>query len=132
MVVHFYEKPGCINNTKQKLLLEEHGHTVLAHSLLTEPWTPETLRPFFGDTAVNEWFNPSAPRIKSGEIEPSDFDEDTAIEAMLEEPLLIRRPLIDAESELAVGFDNAVVCMLLGNTDLSAGQSCPNTKNKCD
>ncbi|MFW9596402.1 MAG: ArsC/Spx/MgsR family protein, partial [Paludibacter sp.] len=102
------------------------------HSLLTEPWTPETLRPFFGDTDVNEWFNPSAPRIKSGEIEPSDFDEDTAIEAMLEEPLLIRRPLIDAESELAAGFDNAVVRMLLGNTDLSAVQSCPNIKNKCD
>lgn len=132
MIVHFYEKPGCINNTKQKQLLEEHGHTVLAHSLLTEPWTAETLRPFFGVLPVNDWFNVSAPRIKNGEIEPSDFDEDTAIEAMLEEPLLIRRPLIDAESELAVGFDNAVVRMLLGDADVSAVQNCPNIKNICD
>lgn len=48
----------------------------------------------------------SAPRIKGGEINTNDFDEDTAIEAMMEEPFLIRRPLIEAEGELACGFDN--------------------------
>ena len=47
--VTFYEKPGCRNNTKQKILLLAAGHNLEAKSLLTEPWTPETLRPFFGN-----------------------------------------------------------------------------------
>ena len=32
----FYEKPGCGNNTKQKVWLAASGHTVLAKNLLTE------------------------------------------------------------------------------------------------
>ncbi len=135
MYIHFYEKPGCVNNTKQKKLLEEYGHTVEAHSLLTERWTASTLRPFFGNMPVSEWFNLSAPRIKSGEISPDDFDEDTAIAAMIDEPLLIRRPLIDAEFELASGFDNPLVEKLLGiKADISHLQSCPNLNNnsKCE
>ena len=135
MLIHFYEKPGCINNTKQKRLLEQHGHRIEAHSLLEQRWNATTLRLFFGDTPISEWFNMAAPRIKSNEISPGDFDEDTAIHTMLEDPLLIRRPLIDAEGELACGFDNALVRSLLGEkTDISGLESCPNANkgNKCD
>lgn len=69
MIIEFYEKPGCINNTKQKAKLKEHGLNVIAHSLLDEKWTHESLRPFFGNQALERWFNPSAPRIKSGEVQ---------------------------------------------------------------
>ena len=55
--VIFYEKPGCVNNTKQKALLIAAVHTVKALNLLTEHWTVETLRPFFGNLPVAEWFN---------------------------------------------------------------------------
>jgi len=34
--VIFYEKPGCGNNTKQKVWLAASGHTVLAKNLLIE------------------------------------------------------------------------------------------------
>lgn len=44
----FYEKPGCSNNSRQKAQLAAAGHTVIAKSLLTEPWTRERLRQFFG------------------------------------------------------------------------------------
>ena len=39
----FYEKPGCTGNLRQKRLLVDAGHTVLARNLLTEPWTAERL-----------------------------------------------------------------------------------------
>ena len=55
-IVHFYEKPGCINNTRQKALLAAAGHTVQAKNLLTEKWTAERLRAFFGELSVAEWF----------------------------------------------------------------------------
>ena len=101
----FYEKPGCINNTKQKALLAAAGHQVEARNLLTAPWTTEALRPFFGSLPVQEWFNASAPRIKSGEIIPSELDESTALALMIADPLLIRRPLIQVGEVRQVGFE---------------------------
>ena len=134
MIIQFYEKPGCVNNTKQKKMLEDNGHTVIAHSLLTHPWTKSTLRLFFGDLPVVDWFNKAAPRIKSGEVYPESYDEETALIAMLADPLLIRRPLIDAKGQLACGFDNALVTELLDNANVSHLQSCPNlnTGKNCD
>lgn len=103
--VIFYSKPGCQGGTKQKVLLTAAGHEVVAYNLLTEPWTVERLRSFFGDHPVAEWFNPSSPRVKSGEIVPEKTDAETALQLMLREPLLIRRPLLEIDNRREVGFD---------------------------
>ncbi|MEH2249414.1 ArsC/Spx/MgsR family protein [Nostoc sp.] len=103
--VIFYSKPGCQGGTKQKVLLTAAGHEVIAYNLLTEPWTVERLRSFFGDRPVAEWFNPSSPKIKSGEVVPEKIDAETALQLMLREPLLIRRPLLEIDNRREVGFD---------------------------
>ena len=103
--VIFYSKPGCKGGTKQKVLLTAAGHEVIPYNLLTEPWTVERLRSFFGDRPVAEWFNPSAPKVKSGEVVPEKVDEQTALALMLKEPLLIRRPLLEVGEQREVGFD---------------------------
>ncbi|MBN3909142.1 MAG: nitrogenase-associated protein [Nostoc sp. NMS1] len=103
--VIFYSKPGCKGGTKQKVLLTAAGHEVIPQNLLTEPWTVERLRSFFGDRPVAEWFNTSAPKIKSGEVVPEKVDEQTALALMLKEPLLIRRPLLEVGDRREVGFD---------------------------
>lgn len=129
-IVIFYEKPGCINNTRQKKLLEQAGHRVAECNLLTTPWTSTTLRRFFGDLPVTEWFNSSAPRIKSGEVMPEKLSESEALTKMLIDPLLIRRPLMQVGDEYRVGFDNDAVDAWIG---LSTGsmrsgedmESCP-------
>ena len=110
----FYEKPGCGNNTKQKVWLAASGHTVLAKNLLTDKWTALRLRPFFGNLPVAQWFNPSAPRIKSGEVNPHALDAQTALDMMLAEPLLIRRPLMDVDGVFRVGFDADAVHAWIG------------------
>ncbi|MBW8370669.1 MAG: hypothetical protein K0M66_06830 [Thiobacillus sp.] len=112
--VVFYEKPGCANNTRQKVLLAAAGHTVLAKSLLTEKWSASRLRDFFGTLPVAEWFNPSAPRIKSGEVQPEGLNESAALGLMLADPLLIRRPLMDVDGERRVGFDQDAVDRWIG------------------
>ena len=84
--VQFWEKPGCGGNAKQKALLAASGHTVLAHDLRAEPWTFESLRPFFGTLAVSEWFNRNSPRVKSGAVQPETLDEAAALALMLAEP----------------------------------------------
>ena len=125
----FYEKPGCINNTKQKKLLQDAGHRVDARSLLTTAWTPEELRPYFGDRPIAEWFNPSAPRIKSGEVDPTGLDEGTALSLMMSDPLLIRRPLICVGSDRDVGFDLEKIQSWIGlnptETPVGDLETCP-------
>ncbi|MDZ7966257.1 MAG: ArsC/Spx/MgsR family protein [Nostoc sp. DedSLP03] len=103
--VIFYSKPGCKGGTKQKVLLTAAGHEVIPENLLTEPWTIERLRSFFGDRPVAEWFNFSAPKVKSGEVVPEKIDAQTALTLMLKEPLLIRRPLLEVGDRREVGFD---------------------------
>jgi nitrogenase-associated protein len=122
-MVLFYEKPGCINNTKQKVMLAAAGHTVWAKNMLTEAWTAERLLTFFGTRPVAEWFNRAAAKVKSGEVVPEQIQADKAIEMMLAEPILIRRPLIAANGRFEVGFEPTVIESWLGltnkmNTDL--------------
>jgi nitrogenase-associated protein len=112
--VVFYEKPGCASNARQKAVLAASGHTVLARSLLTEKWTAQRLRAFFGALPVAEWFNLSAPRIKSGEVRSDALDEAAALELMLADPLLIRRPLMDVDGQCRAGFDPEAVDRWIG------------------
>ncbi len=113
----FYEKPGCSSNTRQKVWLASSGHTVLAKNLLTENWSTERLLQFFGDLPVAQWFNPNAPRVKSGEVHPAALDADTALSLMLAEPLLIRRPLLEVNGVFRAGFDADAVRAWIGLND---------------
>ena len=128
--VTFYEKPGCINNTRQKKLLAAAGHQVIAKNLLTEHWQTERLRAFFGVLAVRDWFNYSAPAIKHGEIDPEAISEQEALALMLENPLLIRRPLMQVGDSLMAGFDQQAVDNWIGLSEsevISDLESCPKT-----
>lgn len=126
--IRFWEKPGCVNNTRQKRLLEDAGHTLQARNLLTEPWTAETLRPFFGRLPVADWFNRSAPVVKDGTVIPESLDEETALTLMLRDPLLIRRPLMQVRDERRVGFVPEEVAAWIGLSPVAPGtdlQTCP-------
>lgn len=112
--VIFYEKPGCGNNARQKQWLAAAGHTVIACNLLTEAWTGARLRAFFGALPVAEWFNRAAPSIKSGQLLPHEQDEAGALALMLADPLLIRRPLLEAAGSCKCGFDPDTIDAWIG------------------
>lgn len=117
-VVLFWEKPGCASNAKQKAWLRASGHTVVERNLLTERWDAATLAGFFGQLPVPRWFNPSAPAIKRGAVVPAELDSTTAIASMLQDPLLIRRPLLQVDDQRRIGFDPEEIRAWIG---LSAG-----------
>lgn len=112
--VLFYEKPGCINNTRQKALLTAAGHEVQACNLLTEPWSCDRLRLFFGQRPVAEWFNASAPQIKAGDVHPDQLDEAAALALMVQYPLLIRRPLMQVGDRYEAGFNTNLIDQWIG------------------
>ena len=68
--VIFYENPACAEHARQKALLRAAGHVIDARDLLGEPWSVSSLRPFFAEKKISDWFDPSAPRVASGEIDP--------------------------------------------------------------
>ena len=100
----FYEKPGCIGNRRQKQILQDAGADLDVRNLLTQHWNAEQLKSFFGDMAVADWFNRSAPSIKAGVIDPDGLSAGDALAAMMADPLLIRRPLIEMGDVRCCGF----------------------------
>lgn len=112
--VLFYAKPGCKGNARQVRVLQASGHDVIIRDLLSEPWSAETLRPFFGERPAAEWFNRSAIRIKNGEINPDSLSADEAMALLLADPALIRRPLMEVAGERRAGWEPEIVAAWIG------------------
>lgn len=112
-LVVFYEKPFCAANAKQKQILRQSGCTLIERNLLEHGLSAEALRSFMGDYEVADWFNPAAPAIKNGEISPETLDETSAMELMMANPILIRRPLMIIGTEKVCGFDEKRVSEIL-------------------
>ncbi|RBP03516.1 nitrogenase-associated protein [Roseiarcus fermentans] len=125
--VVFYEKPGCGGNARQKAALSRSGHELDVRDLLSTPWTAEALRAFFGARPVAAWFNAASPRVKSGAVKPESLDADGALALMLADPLLIRRPLIEADGRREAGFDADLIDAWIGLQPAAApvGEGCP-------
>lgn len=125
----FYEKPGCGGNAKQRALLEAAGHTLERRSLLDEPWTRASLLPFLAPLPVAQWFNRAAPRVKGGEVVPEALDAESALTLLLQEHLLIRRPLMQRpDGEKLVGFDTSAVERFVG---LNTATNVPSSMEGC-
>ncbi|MCK8784974.1 hypothetical protein M0638_11330 [Roseomonas sp. NAR14] len=125
--VVFFGKPGCQGNARQVELLRASGHVVELRDLRAGPWTAATLRPFFGDMPVADWFNRSAPAVVRGEMRPEALDEPTALSLLLAAPLLIRRPLLQVGERRMAGFVPEAIGAWIG---LAAGlppigEGCP-------
>lgn len=130
----FWEKPGCQGNARQKEILLASGHELEVRSLLSEKWSEELLAKFFGDRPVNEWFNPTHPKIKAGEIIPDNFKSEDALHLMVSEPLFIVRPLMQVGSQRLAGFDTLQVHNWIGLALDTVGErdprNCPCVINK--
>ncbi len=134
--VIFWEKPGCIGNKKQKAILLASGHELEVRDLLSQNWTAEELRPFFGDKPVADWFNMTNPDVKAGIIKPAEVSEEQALQMMVAEPLLVRRPLLQVGDERVCGFDVDAVSAWIGLETEAVGnedpQKCPHPAKPCD
>lgn len=133
----FFEKPGCGGNARQRSALITAGHTLERRNLLTAHWTADCLLAFLAPLAVADWFNRAAPRVKSGEIQPESLSAEAALTLLLNEPLLIRRPLMQRSDNNSrhVGFDTAAVNAWVGlgtnPASTSTGEGCSSPTERC-
>ena len=130
-LILFYEKPGCSTNAKQKKSLKDAGHIVITRNLLQLEMTKEELYSYLKDRSPQEWFNPNAPKIKSGEINPKDFSSEEALALLLREPILIRRPLMSLNGRRMCGFDHKELENALGYSLKDKSSESCSASNKC-
>jgi arsenate reductase (glutaredoxin) len=125
--IQFFEKPGCINGEKQKNILIEAGNVLECLNILEHPWSREELVPFFAAKEPASIMNQTAPAIKKGEIVPANLQYDEAVSLMIQNPILIKRPLIRVDGLSIQGFMDERLTPYLGSWN---GQedvvTCPN------
>ncbi|MCI4679266.1 hypothetical protein K9U39_01950 [Rhodoblastus acidophilus] len=103
--VVFYLKPGAANDIEHKALLAAAGYEVDARDLTAEHWTSAGLRAFFGERPIEEWFDPAAPKVVSGEINPARLNAQEALVTLALDPSLINGPLVRYNGRCASGLD---------------------------
>ncbi|PLX49277.1 MAG: hypothetical protein C0613_07910 [Desulfobulbaceae bacterium] len=111
----FYEKPGCINGEKQKAILRAAGHTLQCLNILKQTWSHNRLGEFMAGKTATEMMNHTAPAIKNGEIVPEQLSASQALDLMVKEPILIKRPLIEVDGHKIQGFNDARLAPYLGD-----------------
>ena len=111
--VIFYEKTGCYGNKRQKELLGLSGISFETRSLLDTKWNSATLNLFFKDLEKENIVNPFAPQIKKAQIDINSLSKDELINIMCENPILIKRPLLEVGDEKICGFDIEKINSLL-------------------
>ena len=108
-MILFYEKPGCSANAKQKKSLQNAGCMVIARNLLEHGMHKEELLSYLEKRDVTTWFNPNAPAIKKGTIEPQTLSKEEALDMLYADPILIRRPLVSINGHRMCGFDKEAI-----------------------
>jgi len=104
-LIIFYEKPGCKTNEKQKQAFRNAGCNIIERDLLHHGLDSAELYEFFKGMPVTKWFNPNAPMIKKGKINPLLLDKETALQMLMDDPILIRRPLMIVKGKKLSGFN---------------------------
>ena len=58
-------------------------------------------------------FNPRSPSVKSMGLEPTKLNDDKLIDLMLQEPRLVRRPVVRIGDKVYFGADSKVLEKLM-------------------
>jgi nitrogenase-associated protein len=112
-IISFYGKTGCKGNARQIEQLKRADYVVQVIDILTKEWDVETLLKFIATETVQACVNQRAPQISSGEFNPLELNDSELLQAMIQDPILIKRPLIFYRGEFACGFDHPLVKRLL-------------------
>ena len=115
--VVFYEKTGCAGNKRQKELLMKNGISFETKSLLDTVWDYSSLNSFFENLKKEEMINQFAPQIKNELLDIDSLSKEELVELMCENPILIKRPLLEIGNTKICGFDIEKVNQLL-NSDI--------------
>lgn len=107
--VRFYHKSNCGNCRKAKAVLENLGLDLDIRDLIREPLNRNELTDLIGSTDIREFLNPSASLFKQRRMQAAPPTRSEAIRLMMEDPNLIRRPIIIKGKRKVFGFEETIL-----------------------
>lgn len=135
MTLEFFQHNNCLGNEIQRKVLTEAGFTLNVFSIFDINWKAEHLYLFFKDDPVYTWFDYSAKSLENKLFNPKTIAPLDAIDYMLKDNALIKRPLIHFNGEYCAGFETQLVKRLVklskkvSSDMLQKGSLCANYKS---
>lgn len=98
-----------------KAELSQGGIEFDERDFFADPFTVEELREIIGTRPVSDIFSWRSPSYRKMGLNRDDLRDDRLLQLMVDEPRLIRRPLIlTGEGNLIVGTDKRAMAALVG------------------
>ena len=98
-----------------KAELSQGGIEFEERDFFAEPFTKDELREAIGPRPVSDFFSWRSPSFRKMGLNRDELSDDKMLKLMVEEPRLIRRPLImTADGDLIVGTDKKAMAELVG------------------
>lgn len=101
-----YGIKNCDTVKKARNWLDQHGVVYRFHDFRTDGLTPELLKKFVGQIDWNKLLNRSSTSWRQLSTErQNDLTLEKAIQLMLTTPTLIKRPILEYNDQLILGFN---------------------------
>ena len=95
--------------------LSQSGIEFDERDFFDEPFTVDELQDIIGARPVSDFFSWRSPSFRKLGLDRDSLSDDRLLELMVEEPRLVRRPLIQtADGDLIVGADKKAMADLVG------------------
>lgn len=85
--------------------LEGRGYELVKHNLANERPSRELLARLIDELGLENVVSTRSPAFKARNLDVKKLTKETAIELMLEEPNLMRRPLVLSKKKAVFGYD---------------------------
>ena len=93
-------------------LLVQNGLSVTERDYFKEPFTEDELRELIaevGEPGVSAMFASRSPSLKKMGLNPAELSDERKVSLMLEEPRLVRRPIVRLGDRLIIGASVKVI-----------------------
>ena len=105
MSITIYGIKACDTMKKARAWLDDHGVAYAFHDYKAAGIDRATLERWAGQVGWEVLLNRSGTTFrKLAEADKADLNQDKAIALMLEQPSMIKRPVLDVDGQLLVGF----------------------------
>jgi len=103
--IQFLQKPACTTCRKAKEFLEKHGAELELRDLDTHRLSVDELDKLIGDEIHTKFLNTRNELYRSQNMKDHPPSRAEMIKLMVEEPNLIRRPVVIRGSQVVLGYD---------------------------
>lgn len=114
-MIKLYISPSCTSCRKAKAWLEEHELAFEEQNIYHEPLTKEEIKEILmlTDEGTEEIISYRSEAYKNLEVDFDELSMRELLDLFIQEPSLIRRPIIMDDRRLQIGFNDEEIRMFL-------------------